>query len=455
MTVIHAEKALTPDGWRDNVEVRVGGDGLVAEVGPAGDGPPDHRADILLPAPVNVHSHAFQRAMAGLTEHRGEGGEDSFWSWRELMYRFLDRLDPDQTEAIAAFVQMEMLEAGFACCVEFHYLHNRPDGKPYDDPAELGKRIMAAAADTGIGLTLLPVQYEYGGCDRRALAGGQRRFHTTPDRYAEMLAGLESAMPGLPADCGLGLAPHSIRAVAPETLPLLVDLAAGRPLHIHLAEQPAEVEEVVAVHGARPGEWLAGQVELSGQWCLIHSTQLTGGEVKRLASSGATAGLCPITEQSLGDGIFEGGAWLDAGGAVAIGSDSNIRIALAEELRSLEYSQRLRDHARAVMADSARSTGRLLFDAVCAGGARASQRDSGAIAGGRLADLVALDGGDVAFHGRSGDRLLDSYIFTADDRVVTDVWSAGRHRVEGGRHRDRERIEKRYREALDRLGAAL
>ena len=462
MTVLHAETALTPEGWRNDIAIHIDEDGLISEVLPIAEArkrggiySPDHQLGIVLPAAVNIHSHAFQRAMAGLTEYRGKAGSDSFWSWRVLMYHFLGQLDPDQVEAIAAFVQMEMLEAGYAGCAEFHYLHNQPDGTPYDDSAELGKRIMAAANETGIGLILLPVQYQYGGCDRRPLSGGQRRFHTTPEQYASMLGALEAALPQLPADCSLGLAPHSIRAVAPETLGILETLAAGRPLHIHLAEQPAEVEEVIAIHGARPGEWLADRVTLSPQWCLIHSTQLTGHEVSRLAGSGAVAGLCPITEQSLGDGIFAGRAWMDAGGAIAIGSDSNIRIALAEELRSLEYSQRLRDHARAVLASQTHSTARYLYQAVTAGGACASQRNSGAIAAGFLADIVSLDSRAIAFHGREGDQLLDSFVFTADDRVISDVWSAGRHCVHQGRHHDHGQITRRYRAVLDQLGAVL
>ncbi len=446
-----AETALLPGGWADGVRVTVV-DGRIVQVRPAT--PPeagDARVGVLLAAPMNAHSHAFQRAMAGLTERRGPEAQDSFWTWRDLMFRFLTQLTPDDVESITAFVQVELLEAGYAGVCEFHYLHHQPDGTPYDALGELATRIVAATHRTGAGLTLLPVLYEVGGCDGRPLAGGQRRFGNSPERFARLAEEAWGCVGSLPADAGVGLAPHSLRAVTLEGLAAAVTLAADRPVHLHLAEQPGEVAEVLAAHGARPGEWLLDQVEVDARWTLIHCTQLMPHETQALAATGAVAGLCPLTEASLGDGIFDAVGWLAHAGRFAVGSDSHIRIALAEELRALETSQRLRDHARAVLATPAWSTGRVLYEGILRGGAAAAGRASGAIAPGRWADLLALDATATAFVGRSGDTLLDTWIFSGDDRLVTDVWSAGRHVVTQGRHRDRPEIEARYRRTIARL----
>lgn len=451
MATIWAEQALLADGWAQGVGVEVR-DGRIAEIR-AGTAPAPGalRVGALLPAPANLHSHAFQRAMAGLSERRGPDPRDSFWTWRQLMFRFLDRLTPEDVQAIAAFVQMEMLEAGYGASVEFHYLHHAPGGLPYADRAEMSARIAAAAEQTGIGLTLLPVLYQYGGCDRRALGPGQIRFGNDPEGFARLVEGAERALRALPADSVLGIAPHSLRAVTPEALAFATALRPGTPLHMHLAEQIAEVEEVRAHRGARPVEWLLDHAAVDGRWCLIHCTQMTRPETLALARSGAVAGLCPITESSLGDGIFDGVAWAGAGGVFGIGSDSNIRIALAEELRTLDYSQRLRDHSRAALATPEKSTGRVLLEAAARGGAQAAGRDAGVLAQGRLADLLALDTAHVDLEGRSGDGLLDAYVFAADDRAVAHVWSAGRHVVRDGRHPGREAIVAAYRAVRRRL----
>jgi formimidoylglutamate deiminase len=454
MTVLWAETALTPEGWQDAVRVEIDADGRIETVA-AGAAPDGERRAILLPAPVNLHSHAFQRAMAGMTEARGPDPRDSFWTWRRLMYRFLEHLDPDDIEAVTAFVQMQMLEAGYAGVVEFHYLHHGPGGTPYADLAETSARIAAAAATTGIGLTLLPVHYQYGGCDRRPLGPGQDRFGTTPEQFAALHAGAAAALAPLPADTCVGVAPHSLRAVDPQGLAAVLKLAAGGPVHIHAAEQVAEVEEVVAHLGARPVEWLLAEAGLDAHWCLIHATQMLPHETTGLAASKAVAGLCPITESSLGDGIFDGVDYLAAGGRFGVGSDSNIRIALSEELRTLEYSQRLRDRGRAMLARAGASTGRVLFEGAVHGGAQAARRASGALAPGLWADLVALDGVAIDLEGRRGDEILDGLIFAGDDRLVSDVWSAGRHVVAGGRHRAHADIKGRYRATMARLRARL
>ncbi|WP_413868678.1 formimidoylglutamate deiminase [Albidovulum sp.] len=455
MTTLWAAQALTADGWAGDVRVTLDPAGRIAAVEEGAPRAADHIVDILLPAPANAHSHAFQRAMAGLTERRGPNPRDTFWTWRELMFRFLDRLTPDHVEAIAAFVQMEMLEAGYATNVEFHYLHHRPGGRPYDDPAEMAGRIAAAAARTGIGLTLLPVHYQFGGCDSRPLGPGQIRFGTDRDGFARLHAASAAALKGLPGDCRIGVAPHSLRAVAPEAIADLAALAPEGPVHMHLAEQVAEVEEVRAALGARPVDWVLDHVGPDRRFTFIHCTQMEPGETERLARSGAVAGLCPITESSLGDGIFDGVRWLGAGGQIAVGSDSNIRIALSEELRTLEYSQRLRDRSRAVLATPEQSTGRRLFEAVARGGAVAAGRETGAIAPGLWADLVALDGGHPDLEGRRGDTVLDTWIFAGNDRMVREVWSAGRHVVREGRHVARDGILAAYRRVMGDLGEAM
>lgn len=453
MTELWAEWALLPSGWARNVLVRIEA-GRIASVAP-GAPPGGQRLGILLPAPANAHSHAFQRAMAGLTERRGAHPTDSFWTWRQLMFRFLDRLDPDQIEAIAAFVQMEMLEAGYACNVEFHYLHHAPGGRAYDDLAETSARIVAAARESGIGLTLLPVMYQFGGLDQRPLGPGQARFGNDLARFQRLHDGAARAVSALGPDARTGVAPHSLRAVRAEDLAPLRALAAGAPFHMHLAEQIAEVEEVKAHTGQRPVEWVLERLSPGAECTFIHCTQMQAHETEGLARSGAVAGLCPITEASLGDGIFDGLRWFASGGAIAIGSDSNIRIALAEELRSLDYSQRLRDHSRAALATAELSTGRRLYQAACAGGAQAAGRDGGAIAPGNWADLLALDGDHVDLVGREGDTILDSWIFAGDDRMVREVWSAGRHMVREGRHIRRDAITAAYRRATARLMEAI
>ena len=449
-----ARTALTDAGWRHDVRLDIDAAGRIESLTAGVTDAVDNsviRVDVLLPAMPNLHSHAFQRAMAGLTEARGEDPSDSFWTWRQLMYRFLDRLTPDDVEAITAFAQMEMLEQGFASVGEFHYLHHQSDGTPYTDLAELSVRVIAAAAQTGIGLTLLPVMYEQGGCDGRALEGGQRRFGNRIDAFANLFSDARSLLSQLPADTNIGVAPHSLRAVSQQSLQNAFALADRQPFHIHVAEQVAEVDEILAAWQARPVQWLLDNSNLDETWCLIHATQMQPEETQGLAASGATVGLCPVTESSLGDGIFDGMRYLDAGGNFGVGTDSNIRISTTDELRTLEYSQRLRDRGRAMFANPERSTGRVLFDAALNGGARALQRQCGALAVGNYADMLVLDTNDVNLCAVSDDTLLDAWLFAAGDNPITDVWAAGRHVVKDAQHIDRERILARYRQVLKGL----
>lgn len=446
---IHASNALLPDGWSKDVRVEIGPDGRIASVAAgAAFVPGAVRVPFLLPALSNLHSHTFQRAMAGLTETRGPSEHDSFWTWREVMYRFLDVLTPDEIEAIAAFAFMEMQEAGFSAVAEFHYLHNRPGGARYDDPAELSVRIAAAAQATGIGLTLLPVHYAQGGVDGRPLAGGQLRFRNDLASFEDLVSRVPGIVGSLPADASWGVAPHSLRAVSRSDLRDLALLAPERPLHMHIAEQEKELDETRAVFGARPVEWLLSEHDVSARWCLIHCTHMNTAETEGMARSGAVAGLCPVTEANLGDGIFDGARFLGAGGSFGVGSDSNIRIAAAGELRQFEYSQRLRDRLRVVLAPPGRSAGDVLYRAALVGGARALGRESGAIEAGRWADLVALDLGAAGFAPLGGSAALDAWIFSAGNAAVSDLWSAGRHRVKASRHVAREAIAARYRDCL-------
>ena len=457
MKIIHAKQALLPEGWADNVFVGIGANGRIAKVERAADRAQSeidqtaHTVATLLPAPVNVHSHAFQRAMDVLTESRGQDASDSFWTWRKLMYAFLDKLSPEQIEAITAFVQMEMLEAGYATNVEFHYIHHQPGGAHYDNLAELSERVIASTQTSGIGLTLVPVHYQFGGCDQRKLTSGQQRFGNDLDGYTKLWTQAKKSLELLPGDSRIGISAHSLRAVAQDSFSQLISLDNNAPFHMHLAEQKKEVEEVQNAWGARPVEWLLDNVPIDEKWCLIHCTQMLPHETNGLAQSGAVAGLCPITESSLGDGIFDGINFVDSGGRIAIGSDSNIRISLSEELRTLDYTQRLRDHSRAAFATELHSTGRRLFTAVVEGGAQAAGRETGHIEVGQWADLMSLDGTHPDLDGIAGDTILDTYIFAGDDRMVSDVWSAGRHQVKNGHHIDRASIVQQYRDVMKTL----
>ncbi|HPE59456.1 MAG: formimidoylglutamate deiminase [Thiothrix sp.] len=457
-TVVRSRYALTPAGWQPHIVLEITPDGRIASLRQE----PSlsvYDTELLLPAPANVHSHSFQRALAGLTEARS-AGRDSFWSWRSLMYRFLARLGPEQLEAIAAMVFVEMLEAGYASVGEFHYLHHQPDGQPYAWGPELSARLVSAAHSAGIGLTLLPVLYQYGGCDRRPLQGGQLRFRHTPDSFTRLYEDLQGLFQTTPADFRLGLAPHSLRAVDREGLERAQTLCPAGPLHLHLAEQEAEVAEVLACHGARPVEWLLAQFSVDQRWCLVHCTQMTAAETRALAATGAVAGICPLTEASLGDGIFNGSTYLAAGGRIGVGTDSNIEVSYFSELKMLEYSQRLQALGRAILADPVHSTARRLVGETLAGGAQALGRPAAQLTVGGLADMVGLTLDHHLLERLSGqapdDSCLDTLVFAGiGDACVREVWSAGRHVVTNGRHVHRSVLEQGYRRAIQSLKSAM
>lgn len=441
-TTLHAGKALTAQGWRKDVRVTIEGGRIAALEADAPSQAGDERHDALLPAMPNLHSHAFQRAMAGLTELRGPG-EDSFWSWRSLMYRFALSMTPDQVEAIAAQLYMEMLEAGFGRVGEFHYLHHDQNGAPYANRAEMAERLAAAAAETGMAMTLLPVFYAHSGFGGLPPGEGQRRFINTPESFAKLMEGASAAVTTLPQG-RIGIAPHSLRAATVEEICEILPLAAGGPVHIHMAEQVKEVEDCLAHCGARPVEHLLASAPVDKRWCLIHATHMSEAETRAMAASGAVAGLCPVTEANLGDGIFPASDFLAAGGAFGVGSDSNVLIGLGEELRQLEYSQRLHRRARNVLAAPNGSTGRALFDGALHGGNRALQGESG-IAQGSSADFFSLD---LSGHGwLEGDAILDHFIFAGNPKPDC-VWVNGVKQVEGGRHRARARIAPRFQAAM-------
>lgn len=451
---IFSNRAWLPDGWAEDVAITIENGLIVAIDTGTGAKPDDIPVDTLLPAQANLHSHSFQRAMAGMTEFR-EAGQESFWTWRSLMYQFLDHLTPVQIGAIAAQVFMEMQEAGYASVGEFHYVHHNPGGQFYDNRAELSARIIAAATVSGIGLTHLPVLYSYGGANRAPLTGGQLRFGNDVEEYFELLSDIRIAMAGLPDDYRLGIAPHSLRATCPADLKDVLDHFSDGPIHIHIAEQPREVDEVSQWLGQRPVEWLLSHQDVNANWCLIHATHMTRTETAAVANSGAVVGLCPITEANLGDGPFNGPAYLTDGGRFGIGSDSNIRISLTEELRTLEYGQRLRDLSRNIMVSGTGSVGQSLYTNAVLGGAQAIGRHAGKIETGFLADLVAIDSGDPYLCALAPQQLFDGLCFAAGDRVVTDLWSAGRHMVQDGRHIHRDQIVTDYRNAVRDLTKAL
>ncbi len=439
------ETALLPGGWAQQVRVTMASGRIASVEAGAAAQPGDARHAIGLSGLPNLHSHAFQRAMAGLAEAPGGAGRDDFWSWRDTMYRLVGRLSPEDVAAVAAQAFMEMLEAGFTRVGEFHYLHHDPDGAPYAEPARMAAAVAEASAETGIALTLLPVFYAHSGFGGTAPNPGQRRFIHDLDGFARLREGCVKALKPLDGAV-LGFAPHSLRAVTPEELSALIAMAPEGPVHIHVAEQVPEVEACLAWSGKRPVQWLLDSVPVDARWCLVHATHVDAAELAGITASRAVVGLCPVTEANLGDGLFPVGEFLDAGGRFGVGSDSNVRIDAAEELRLLEYGQRLVRRQRNVLARGGVSTGRTLFGGALAGGGQALGAAPAELAVGAPADIVALRGDG---EGAAGDALLDRWIFAQGS--VDAVWRAGRQVVRGGRHVARDAIASRYRDTLRRL----
>ena len=450
---LFARHALLADGWRRDVLVAWDGAGDLVRVEPDSvAGESAAQADYVVPGMINLHSHAFQRAQGGLTERAGDA-PDSFWTWRDLMYRFANRITPDQMEAVAAQLYVECLRHGYTAVCEFHYLHRDTDGAPYADPAETARRIAAAAQAAGIGLTLLPVMYAYAGFGAAPLKPEQRRFRSDPAlvlRIVEALDGLRGPQ------LEVGAAPHSLRAVSIEQLnELAVALPADRPLHIHVAEQALEVRQCLDATGRRPVDLLMEQAGIDARWCLVHATHLSDGEVTALARSGAVAGLCPTTEANLGDGLFPLAPYLAAGGRFGIGSDSHVSQSPVEELRWLEYGQRLLHQRRNIVVGARqRDVAAGLWQQALLGGAQASGRRLGVLAPGRRADLLVLDGDHPNLDGAAPEDVLGRFLFCGNDNLVRDVLAGGRWTVRNGRHPAQDAIAARYKTALRQLREA-
>lgn len=464
-TTVFADSALLPDGWAEDVLFEIDGAGNLAAVTPNARG---HAATALrvagpvLPGMPNVHSHAFQRAMAGLTEQAGQTGsgvQDSFWTWRQVMYGFVGSLTPDHVRIIAAQLYVEMLKAGYTAVGEFHYLHHDIDGRPYADFAEMSEQIVAAAQATGIGLTHLPVLYGYGGFGGQPAGAGQRRFLHDVAGFLRLINRLLQRH-GRNPQIRIGIAPHSLRAVTAETLKEVIAgidaMDSAAPVHIHIAEQVKEVEDCRAWSHQRPVEWLLNNVAVGPRWCLVHATHMTEGETGRLARTGTTVGLCPTTEGNLGDGFFQAPEFLCNGGVFGIGSDSHISVSPLEELRWLEYGQRLLHRRRNVLASGGNhspSVGAALFRQALAGGRQALGRPIGRLEAGCRADLIVIDRDQPNLIGKSGDQLLDALVFAGNCNPVRDVMVGGRWVVVEGRHAAEGAILEKYRATLLQLTA--
>lgn len=456
MTRYLAPAALLPDGWANEVLLEVDGRGRLATA--SAEGAPEAREGAVplsgpvVPGVVNAHSHAFQRALAGGAEGRSPV-DDSFWGWREAMYRFLARLGPDHLQAVATQLYTELLEQGYTRVVEFHYLHHDPAGVPYADPLEMSRRLVAAADGVGIGLTLLPVLYQTGDFGGAPPTPGQRRFLNEPEGYLELLEQIVALLKADPGRMEAGIAFHSLRAVHPSAMDEVTGgVPSELPVHIHAAEQPREVRDCLAWSGLRPVEWLLHHQPVDRRWSLIHCTHMLPHEIRGLAASGATAVVCPSTEGNLGDGLFPLEPFLEAGGTLAIGSDSHVSTAPVEELRWLEYGQRLATGRRAVAASADRpSPGRRLLEAVGAGGAAAAGVEVGALAPGHRADWIVLDPAHPVLAGRREDGLLDAWIFSGNRSPIREVWTGGRRVVADGRHPAREAHAEAFRRVMVEL----
>ncbi len=440
MPVFFAERALLADGWARHVRLNVDADGVLQHIQTdATDEDAERLNGPLLPGMPNLHSHAFQRLMAGLAEVAGNPN-DSFWTWRDLMYRLVATLSPEQIQIIARQLYIEMLKAGYTSVAEFHYVHHDLNGQPYANPAELGLRISQAASESGMGLTLLPVLYSHAGFSGQPPSEGQRRFIHSSDSYLDLHQRLHAALSSQPNQ-RLGLCFHSLRAVTPEQIDHVLGASStDSPVHIHIAEQQKEVDDCLAWSGKRPLQWLFDHAPVDARWCLVHATHANADEVRQMAASRAVAGLCLTTEANLGDGIFPAVDYLAQGGRLGIGSDSHVSVSVAEELRWLEYGQRLRDQKRNRLYRSDQPMiGRTLYDAALQGGAQALGQPIGELAVGKRADFVVLDGADPYIACAEGDAILNRWLFAGGDRQVRDVMVGGRWVVRDGRHKDEQR----------------
>ncbi len=452
----HAPWALLTGGWASDVRFEVSAAGDLTSV--TANAPSDGAQRLggpVVPGMPNLHSHAFQRAMAGLAEVAGDS-EDSFWTWREVMYGFVGKLRPEQVESIAAQLYVEMLKGGYTAVGEFHYLHHDPEGQPYAELGVMSERVVAAARTAGIGLTHLPVLYGFGGFGGQPAGPGQRRFLNDPQRYARLIEDFAKAHAGDP-QVRLGIAPHSLRAVTGESLTAALSaldaIDASAPVHIHIAEQTKEVDDCHVWSGQRPVEWLLNRFPVGPRWCLVHATHMSDDETRRLAATQAVAGLCPTTEANLGDGFFNAPAYLAAAGRWGIGSDSHISVSAIEELRWFEYGQRLLFRRRNMLSGGSQqpNVGAWLWRQALAGGAQALGRPIGALAAGRRADWLVLDAEHPLLAGRREDAWLNALVFAGNANPIAQVMVGGKLVVDAGRHHAEKAVADRYKRTLKEL----
>lgn len=436
-----AERFLAPRAWLDgawahDVLLSVGADGTWADVQPGASAAQalgaQRLAGSVLPGLVNAHSHAFQRAIAGLTERAGAAGSsDDFWSWRDRMYSAARRITPDQLEHIAAWLYAELLAGGYTQVCEFHYLH-QPQDAAGGDPLAMSMALVRAAQRVGMGLTLLPTLYLRSGFGATGLREDQRRFASSPDSVVRLLGDVQAACQGL-SGVNLGMAIHSLRAAG---LPAMTELAAWAgarqlPVHIHIAEQTQEVQDCLAHTGQRPIEWLLDHLPVNAQWNLVHATHASPAELQAVAQRGAAIAICPSTEANLGDGVFDYPAYAAAGGHWSIGSDSHVTRSWPQELWLLEYSQRLTLRRRNVAAQPGGSSAAALFEGALAGGRAACGLPLGSITRGNRADFVVLDDQSPALLGVPGAQTLDALVFSSPHAAPTQVYQCGQLRLDG------------------------
>ena len=456
MHKLYAEKILIGSDWQSDITLSIASNGKILSIDTGRDVNAVCLNGTVLPGMVNCHSHTFQRAFAGFSEYRSNS-RDSFWSWRDIMYRFVGKMTPDDLHTIAKFVYIEMLKAGYTSVGEFHYLHHQPDGTPYDNASEMSEQVIEAASSAGIAITHLPVLYSYSGFGEKAPTKAQGRFIHSTQTYLRIVERLSKQYSHF-SNFSLGIAPHSLRAVSKNQLrqiiPAIRSIDVNSPIHIHIAEQSQEVEDCIDFYNDRPVDWLLDNFEVDNNWCLVHATHITDSEVTKIANSGAVVGLCPLTEANLGDGIFPTAEYLKQGGKFAIGSDSHIGINVAEELRLLEYAQRLVLKERAVLVnDDCSSVGQFLYSNACKHGAATINQEVGVIGVGKRADLVVLDNDEASLFCKEGSFVLDAAIFACDKLPVKDVFVAGRLIIESGHHQQDQEIKNEYHKVLKRLTA--
>jgi len=449
---IFCKTVLQGDKWRTDVVLTLSAEGIILSIDNGRADAADHSIQgIVIPGMPNAHSHTFQRLIAGATGPRGNL-KDSFWSWRDAMYRCANQISPEQFAVVASHVFTEMLKAGYTSCAEFHYLHHQPGGKAYANLAEMSEQLIEAAAITGMAMTLLPVLYCSAGFGKDDVNEEQRRFSNTSDSYLQILEILRPLVAGNHL-LGLGLAPHSLRAVPGDILQEVLNSWSDKscPVHIHISEQPAEVNDSIEHLGARPIEWLLARFPVDQRWNLVHATHMSDSELRNAAASGATAVICPTTEADLGDGIFRISEWLQAGGRMAVGSDSNVRISVSEELRLLEYNERLRSGRRNVLTTVDSTCGRFLYQHATQSGAAALGQPVGKLEPGFRADMLVLDHNHELLIGRQPDVALDSWVFAGDKSMLESVWVAGQCVVRQGNHPADASLKTAFTKVLNEL----